>query len=410
MSERKLMFWRSVDSFASQLGQAGASLVLTLTFSHLLEASDFGVLAAFWAIYMLFMSLNRAVFGEQLIAQSDDIEMRHGYLDFGFLCSSIGLVLAVGIACMLGNFDIILALISVGLFVASDVVRYGEMAGGRGAVTRRFVLLPIEFIRLAFGLLALLLALSGEAPLWSVGFACLSSATWVVFGLAVEGLPRMSRAIQFLRRKQKFERLMTAQFLVGTGLSQAVPFLALSAFGSASYGSIRLAQSVLSPMALVTSAFQPSLIRLYANRKKSGGLARAVVVTVGLSLVVGVAMTLVALSAVAFLGRFVIPAEQIDAVHRILMPTAVLLSLVVVGQPGGAIIKVFRFGGISFLGQTIGITVTVVLSLLAIHQSIEVFVWGMAVGSATTVTSTYLLLVFGLRHAYGRRVADSDAA
>lgn len=408
MNERMVFFWRSVDTIVSQLGQAASSLMLTLTFSHVLDAAEFGVLAAFWAIWMLLMSMNRAVLGEQLIAQSHDPEIRHGYLDFGFIWSAFGLILAAIVACLLNSVELIPALMCVGLFVTSDMVRYSEMAGGRVAGPQRFVLLPMEFIRLGSGLIALCLALTSALAPWPTVFAFLSSATWAVFGLIVGGMPKIGRAALFLRRREKFERLMTLQFLTGTGLSQAIPFLALSAFGAANYGAIRLAQSVLSPMTLFTSAFQPSLIRLYANRRNSGGLAKAVAITVGLSLAVGLAMTAVALLAVSFLGKFVIPEEQVDAVNAILLPTAVLLSLVVVGQPGGAVIKVFRFGGISFLGQSIGIVVTLVLSILATYRNIEVFVWAMAIGSATTVTTTYLLLALGLSRSRRRRVTDSD--
>lgn len=408
MNERSTFFWRSVDSILSQLGQAASSLMLTLTFSHVLDPVAFGILAAFWGIWMLLMSMNRAVFGEQLIAQSEDALLRHGYLDFGFLWSSAGLILAVSVACLLNAFAVIPALVCVGLFVTSDMVRYSEMSGGRALASQKFVLLPVELIRLMAGLIALCLALTDVSAPWPTVFAFLASVTWVVFGLVTEGMPKVSRAVAFVRRREKFERLMTLQFLTGTGLSQAIPFLALSAFGAANFGAIRLAQSVLSPMTLITSAFQPSLIRLYASRKSAGGLAKIVAATVGLSLAVGGVMTAVALVGISFLGKYLIPPEQVDGVMKILLPTAVLLSLVVVGQPGGAVIKVFRFGGISFLGQAIGIVVTLVLSIFATSRNIEVFVWALAVGSATTVTATYLLLAFGLSRTNRRGVTDSD--
>jgi len=382
--------------------------MLTLTFVHVLDPVSFGILAAFWAIWMLVMSMNRAVFGEQLIAQANEPDLRHGYLDFGFLWSAVGIFVAVGVACLTKNYAIIPAILCVALFVTSDMVRYSEMAGGRVNASQKFVLLPIELVRLGLGSIALWMALNDLSSPWPTVFAFLSSAVWVVFGLVVGGRPKLGRASVFVRRREKFEHLMTVQFLTGTGLSQMIPFLALNAFGAAQFGAIRLAQSVLSPMTLVTSAFQPSLIRLYASRRKAGNLAKAVVGTVALSLSVGVVMTIVAIAGVDILGRYLIPPNQVDAVNQILVPIAVLLSLVVVGQPGGALIKVFRFGGISLLGQAVGIGVTLVLCILATHRDIQTFVWALAVGSATTVTSTYLFLAFGLSRTYRGRVANSD--
>lgn len=408
MSKRRLALWRSLDSVVSQLGQAASSLMLTLTFVNILDPVSFGVLAAFWAIWMLIMSMNRAVFGEQLIAQAHEPDLRHGYLDFGFLWSAMGIIVAVGVACLTRTYGLIPAILCVALFVTSDMVRYGEMAGGRVDGKQQFVLLPIELLRLGAGSIALWMALSELPGPWTTVFAFLSSAVWVVFGLVVGGRPKLCRASTFVRRREKFERLMTVQFLTGTGLSQVIPFLALNAFGAAQFGAIRLAQSVLSPMTLVTSAFQPSLIRLYASRRKAGNLAKAVAGTVALSLSVGAVMTLVAVAGVDILGRYLIPPNQVDAVNQILVPIAVLLSLVVVGQPGGALIKVFRFGGISLLGQAVGISVTLVLCILATHRDIQAFVWALAVGSATTVTSTYLLLALGLSRTYRGGISDGD--
>lgn len=408
MTKRRLVLWRSVDSIVSQLGQAASSLMLTLTFVNVLDAASFGVLAAFWAVWMLIMSMNRAVFGEQLIAQSHLPDLRHGYLDFGFLWCGLGTLIAVGVACLSNAYGLIPAIICIGLFVTSDMVRYGEMADGRVDASKKFVLLPTELVRLGTGFVALWLALSDVSGTSATVFAMLSSAVWVVFGLVVGGVPRPAQAAAFVRRREKFEGQMTIQFLTGTGLTQVIPFLALHAFGAAQFGAIRLAQSMLSPMTLLTSAFQPSLIRLYASRRETGHLSKAVVGTVALSLSVGAVMTAIAIVGIDIFGRHLIPAAQADTVNRILVPMAVLLALVVVGQPGGALIKVFRFGGISLLGQVIGISVTLILCVLATQRDIQAFVWALAVGSATTVTATYLLLALGLSRTYRRRIADRD--
>lgn len=395
---------RSLDSVISQLSQAAVSLLTTLTFVHLLSPNDFGILAAFWSIWMLLMSMNRAVFGEQLIAQAKDAEIRLGYLDFGFIWSTIGMAFTATIAISLGLESLIPGLICVSLFVVSDMVRYGEMAGRRPSDLRNFTLVPVELVRLALSGLAFVAALVGLPVYWSVILALTSSAVWVALGVRLNGLPRLARARKFLRRKEKFEGLMAIQFLTGAGVSQLTPFLALHAFGAAQFGGIRLAQSLLSPMTLLTSAFQPTLIHFYAARRGSGRVFRMLFATIAISTLVAGLMMLVALWGINAFGAYLIPEGQAEVVASILLPMGVLLTLVVVGQPGGALIKVQRMGAAGLWGQVVGACVTLAFCLLAMQLGIQAFVWALAVGSASTVLATYVLILVTLARSRNRPV------
>lgn len=409
MTKRVSSIWRSVDTVVSQLGQAGVSFMTTLTFVHVLDASEFGLVAAFWSVWLILMAMNRAVLGEQLIAQSPNLHLHRGYLDFGYIWASAGVAASVIIAFLLGIQKLIPAILVVAFFVVSDMVRYRAMADEGKGVGRGFGLLPLELVRLATSFIALVAALANFPAAVPTLFALASSLIWIIFGLRSTGIPRFRRAASFVRRKEKFEALMSIQFLTGTGLSQLVPFLALHAFGAAPFGAMRLAQSILSPITVLTSAFQPSLIRLYSSNRDSHRFSRIVAVSVLASFCVGALMIWLAIWVVGLAGELLIPSAQATAVGEILTPTAVILSLVVLGQPGGALIKVFRLGTVSLSGQVIGIVVTVVLAVLATQHDLKAFVWALAAGSASTVIATYGLLILGLARARFSRAADGDA-
>ncbi|MDV2976880.1 UNVERIFIED_CONTAM: hypothetical protein Q9R71_06820 [Actinomycetes bacterium ARC8] len=404
-------YYRALDSVLAQMAQAAVSLLTTLTFVRLLSPTDFGILTAIWSIWMLLMSMNRTVFGEQLLAQRDDGQARHGYQDFGFAWATVGIALSVLIPVLTGAMALIPGLVCVAMFVVSDMVRYGEMAR-RDSLEFPKALLPVELVRLALSALAFAAVLLQLHPACSVSLALASSSIWIFLGIRLNGLPQLGHAWRFIRNKEKFEGLMVLQFLTGAGASQITPLLALHAFGAAQFGGIRLAQSLLSPMTLVTSAFQPTLIRFYASRKNSGKIAAVLVVTILGSAAIAACMTVLALWAIKTFEALVIPETQRSVVESILLPMVVLLGLVVVGQPGGALIKVLRMGGASFWGQAVGSCVTLFLCVVAAQQNIQAFVWALALGSASTVLGTYLLIGITLIHlrnrSGSRRVADGN--
>ena len=404
---------RSLDSPFAQLGQAAVSLLTTLTFVRILTPTEFGVLTAVWSIWMLLMSMNRTVFGEQLLAQSADKGAHYGYLDFGFFWSSIGVIVTGLIAVVAGMAHLVPSLICVALFVVSDMVRYGEMARRNATAGVKGLLLPLEILRLMLSGVAFLISFTELANYVTTTLALLSALVWVVVGFRVSGVPQFGKAIDFIRRKEKFEGLMVVQFLTGAGASQITPLLALHAFGAAQFGGIRLAQSILSPMTLLSSAFQPNIIRYYASKSGSRGVGKRLLATIAISVAVASAMTLVAWLAILNFGSSLIPASQAPVVHSILLPTIILLSLVVVGQPGGALIKVHRLGGAGLWGQVVGTCATLSFCLLAVQYDIKMFVWALAAGSACTVSGTYLLIAVTLRSVRARprhrRVADGNS-
>lgn len=413
MRKSSYKWLQALDSPLSQLGQAAVSLLTTLTFVRILVPTEFGVLTAVWSVWMLLMSMNRTVFGEQLLAQTRDQTTRHGYLDFGFLWSFLGVVVTGFVAVLIGMPHLVPSLVCVSLFVVSDMVRYGEMARTSTVAGVRGLLVPFELLRLLLSGLALATSLWALPSYLPTILALMSALVWVVIGLRVNGIPHFARAAHFIRKKEKFEGLMMIQFLTGAGASQVTPLLALHAFGAAQFGGIRLAQSILSPMTLLTSAFQPNVIRYFASKSGSRGVARRLISTIAISVGVASAMTLVAWLAILNFGSYLIPSSQASIVNSLLLPTIILLSLVVVGQPGGAVIKVHRLGVASLWGQIVGTCATLSFCLLAVQYDIQMFVWALAAGSACTVGGTYLLIAITLRSMRGRprhrRVANGDS-
>ncbi|WP_413248295.1 hypothetical protein [Sinomonas flava] len=380
------------------------SFLLTLTFVRVFSPAEFGIVSGFWTIWILLMSMSRAVFGEQLIAQAGDSGLRRGYMDFGYLWTTVGLIISVVFLALTDAMTVAVPVACIALFVLSDIVRYQVMSGWNMFRDRGSWLSPWDLIRLAFcGVGYSIASLHGSEALALLScFA--SSSVWVVLSLLSTGAPAFRGAIEFVRQKKGFEGLIALQFLTGTGAAQLIPFMALQAFGLAQYGGIRLTQSLLSPITLLVSALQPGLIAAMAERRERSAARKFLFLATPISVILATLLSVAVVFVIEQGQRFLIPPEHSAVISELIVPTSVLLALVVVALPGGATVRVFRLGGASLVGQLVGVLMTAGFAALAMRADIVTFVWALAGGSAVTVATTYILVFAALRPR-GRRVA-----
>lgn len=370
----------------SQMSQAGVSFLGTLLFVHALGPRDFGVYAASLTIGVVFMSAARSILGEQLIAGNSRAA---GYLDLTILLTAVALF-GVGMAVATLDTGLLLAVLYVVLFVASDAVRYYEIS--RAEIARVLLRLNvIDLSRVALVGIGLAFSIVGESMI-AIALALGSGIIWLIRGAMITGVPKLRLAGQFLGSLGRFEAATAAQFAVGTLASQAIPFVALAAYGAAEFGSLKLAQSLCAPIALLGTAFVPALIRHVASRGDFEQQVRAMQRGLQIALVTSFVASVVAVAAIQFVGPFLVPAPNWGTVALLIPQSVIATALVLVGQPGGALIRVRQMARLAVLGQLAGVAAAWVLALITVAYGLPTFAWAMTLGSALTVASTYILL------------------
>lgn len=386
-----------MTSVASQLAQSMISLIATLVFARQLAPEEFGYLSAFWLAWMLLMSLLRSVYGEQVLVRGNSHESSLGYADFAILIMPLGLLVCYAIVALINKPSLYAGVLFIALFVLSDALRYVQLTDSASA-SGNSILLVADVLRSCIAILALILQWTASSSFLPIGLVCAAAVVWVLIGVARNGGVSIARAIRFARGSGEFEKNILTQFLLGTGLAQSVPYLALLGFGPASLGALRLGQSLLSPITLLTTALQPRMLVSLAGRKAAVSPRRYLVLLI--LVFCGLACALGAATVTLFdpVSNILVPSEYRTAVGGILMPLVILLSTSVVGQPGGAMIRVLRLGRISLAGQISGMVATVVLALIALQFTFLHFVWALCVGGIITVASSYFLLFVHLRN------------
>ncbi|WP_323960944.1 hypothetical protein GC088_04650 [Arthrobacter sp. JZ12] len=386
----------ALSSVFSQLAQSALSLIATILFARLLSPSTFGILAIFWLIWMLWLSMNRSVFSEQLLASAASTRARRGYKSFVLIWLTAALTISLGASLPFGDVALLGGVTYIAFFVGSDAARYYVMAatgGRRGGFYGAAGILIVDVLRLLLALGALLTAFAGAPTALTLTLVNMSAGIWILCLIDSRQSFSLRLARGYVGGLGKFERAISLQFILGTGVSQAAPAIALLPFGFASVGAIRLTQTLLSPITLLTTAFQPTVIKLFAARKADEqGLRRLLLGLIASALLIGVLLASTAVVTVNLFGEEFIPAQYVDLVREICLPIAVMLAVAVVGQPGGAIIRVRRLGVESLRGQVIGSFTTLALCIAAAPFTLTHFVWALAAGSITTVCVTYALM------------------
>ena len=390
---------RALDTAASQVLQSASSFLMTLGFAHFLLPQEFGILSGIWLVWMLVLSMNRSVFAEQLLAQGVGHSSK-GYAEFSTLWISSLLVVTGIVVVWMQEWSVLPGAVFVALFIAADSIRYWTMATGElRFFAVRTSLVALELVR--FFLAAGFLWMSFRFPLvpglaWT---ALLPGMVWLVPAMPGFRRLRYRNAYTYLRRRGTFEAFMTTQFLTVTAASQLLPMLALPAFGPAQFGGLRLTQSIVSPAALVGTAFQPALISLFAEKAGQHQRVRLLLGAIAsFSLLSGLIVAGVVLM-VELTGHYWLPEGHHAAYDDLLLPSLVAVAFIVIGQPGGALLRVMRWGGLSLGGQTGGVAAGIILVLVVLGKeeaSITEFAWALSGGQATTVILTYSLIFLRL--------------
>lgn len=398
-----MTFRRRAAQFRSPitvLSLAGANFFLTIAFSLALDPNDFGICAAFWLALTLITSAVRAIFGEQLLAHPST-EDQIGLTSLAGL-NTVLFVAAISVTVLaIGRLDLVLAVLSFGLLAGSDPIRYVRIAQADNLSP--FVLPGLDLLRGGISLLAWVAALAGVGA-WAIG-----AIAMVVGGLGFVTSWRgatLRRAIRYVKSRGAFEVALSAQFALSTAIGQLLPMLALGAFGPALFGQIRLAQTYVSPAMTAASAFQPMMIQAIAKNASRGPHPRTSLVRpIALLLAVGTG-TLAAVLVATFL--WLEPNDQPDIIAALIVPACVASLAAIVGQPGGAIIRVRKLGWISLNGQIIGAVVGLFACVVALDAGVIAFAWALASYSVATVVATYFLLVVSVLKSRARRNTDEN--
>jgi isoprenylcysteine carboxyl methyltransferase (ICMT) family protein YpbQ len=362
---------------------------------------------------MLILSFNRSVFAEQLISQGLSSIRSKGYGSFIFAWTAVLLAISSWAAVVMGLNSAIPGILYIAGFVASDAVRYWVMAHLEEEWTHSPYLLTYnEGLRcVASGLFYVLTKVYPEAYAL-VWVAVLIGWLWPVSAIFLFDRLRFSDTWAYLKNKSRFEIFMAVQYLTATGAAQLLPLTALPVFGTSAFGGMRLAQSSLAPLALLGSALQPSAIKSFSKLSRPSRVGRQLLRALAIYFAVSVVSALGAWTVVQTTAEHWLPADQVDTVRSVSLPIIASLALVLVGQPGGAVIRTMRLGALSLAGQLFGISWACVSALYVFSNSGNLlnFVWALSGGTIATVVGTYVLLFVKLyrplssRRSNGKRV------
>lgn len=391
---------------ASQLSQSGVSFFAILALAHIFSSYEFGIISVISIVVMLAMSMNRSVLGEQLLATIEVGDRIDGYwkLQRLILCVMTALVfLAVFGFVGLDGFVACWFFVS---YAASDAMRYALFTGIGGWKLRSIA--SVDLIRLVFAGAAALVSWTTQVGSVALALLILSNAPWIVYSLFFYRA-RRSTIRQYLAGLGKYEALISLQYLLATGATQCLPIVAIAFVGPEVLGAIRLTQSMLNPLAVLALSVQPTLIALLARRTAESAI-RMTYRMFALALLGAALVTVIAVASRSLLVDTLVPPDMSELVTAVWIPVVVSIVAVIVGQPGGALIRVLKLGGLSLAGQVLG-TIAAYASLMlviAIAQPVQISL-SIALGSTVSVLGTYLLLFARNSRAKGsRRVTGPD--
>lgn len=383
-----------VWNIMSQLSQSGVSFLVILAFSHTFSARDFGLISAAAIILAILMSMNRSVLGEQLLAAKHSRDVVDGYWKFqkySLFALTIAVIsvsyLLVGLLGSLASYFFV-------MYAISDGIRYALFVGV-GEVSAKNIAL-VDILRFLTALCGLAVALTAELGPVVVVLALLSSTPWIFYATFTYRGNSTSTGT-YLASLGRYELMITLQYVFATAATQCLPIVSLSFAGPDTLGAIRLTQSLLNPVAVLALSCQPTLIKWMAHQPKPQVLraVRRLVIaaTAGSTLIVTIAIY--AKSAVL---TILVPADMASVVSAVWIPVVLSVIAVVVGQPGGALIRVLKLGGASLTGQVCG-TATAYTALVVVMcwgQPAQISI-AIAAGGIGSVVVTYLLLYLSIR-------------
>lgn len=378
----------------SQLSQSAISFCVVLAFAHILTPNEFGIVSAVAILLTVVMSMNRAVLGEQLLVLTESADVVDGYWKLQRYIFVFLTLLLLGVSYFFFEPAVALAAWFFLCYAISDAFRYALFSGMNSLKPRTIAV--VDIARMLLAALALSVAILYEDKGVPIFIALYTNVPWLFYAFFMHRARRAS-AWNYLTSLGKYEFLISLQYILATAATQCLPIVSLSFAGAEIVGGIRLAQSILNPIAVLALAFQPTLIRRLASSSPATAVrtTRKLVVTavlISMSLVIAAVFT-----KSTIVGLFV-PAELQWIVSAVWIPVVLSTVAVIVGQPGGALVRVRKLGSISLTGQVVG-------AVMAYLTLTGVMLWGqatdisaaVATGGIGSVSVTYLLMFISIR-------------
>jgi O-antigen/teichoic acid export membrane protein len=252
--------WNIVDQALSAL----SNVLLSVIVARSVDATSFGAFAIAFVVFGIALAVTKSVVGQPLqirfSAASSEV-FRSAVARSSGLAVSISLLAAVGclvagvlVSGVTGRALLALAVILPGLLL-QDTCRMAFFAQGEA---RKAALIDAVWTVALVGILGLLIVLGQNSVeqlifAWG-GAAALSAALGLIL---LRARPRPSQSIAWMREQGELNRYLFAEYFLGLGASQiAVLLVGLIASASA-VGSLRAAQVLLGPLAIVgVAAFQ----------------------------------------------------------------------------------------------------------------------------------------------------------
>lgn len=391
---------------AGQLSQSAVSLLITLALAHAFSPTAYGWISVIAIVLALVMSMNRSVLGEQLLATVGGKGSFDGYWIFQRYLFAILSVVTLPTAFLLLGLNGALAAWFFVTFVASDAFRYALFAGAGGLSLRAIAV--VDMLRAVTALLCLGASLAFDETLGVVVLAIASNLPWLVFAFVLYRPAKVSMR-RYLSSLGRYEMLISAQFLIATSATQCLPIVSLGFSGPTIIGAIRLTQSLLNPIAVLGLAFQPTLIGLLSRQSIRDAVSLTKRLVLGALLIAGT-IVIGAVLAQDYIVERMVPRDMAEYVNNVWIPIAVVTVAVIVGQPGGALIRVLKLGGTSLYGQVVGaVCAYTSLAVLVLRPAPDDLALAIAAGAITGVISTYAALVYSLRGPYDPgRISSPD--
>lgn len=387
----------AISTGASQVTSSLTNALFTVGAVRLLPVSEFGLLAACFALVLLGQALLRGFLAEPLLtlqgAPTETVEREF----IGSLVATVAMM--IGVALLAGTFGgealspLLWLTLGASCLWLEDGLRFLAFFKGRPQVA----LLADVLWLLTQSLAVAAVWISGEGGMifavlpWSVGASV--SLLYIVIALRPGASWISPRA--FLARTKRLSLWFIPQFLIGGALTQMLPLLLVYLIGAAQVGFLRAAQLLVMPMAVLLSALNSVLLGQYSRlhavalRPK---LVRASLALGGVSLLfLG---SVIAAGPLAFSWLL---SDPFPDVLGLLVPLALSIVIQAVALPVGIMLRVHHLGPQILIGQLAG-TTTLLVFLLALANRGAVFVaWSMLAQTASIAVASVLMYRKGRR-------------
>lgn len=252
--------WNVVDQALSAL----SNMVLSVIVARSVDASGFGAFAVAFLIFGIALALTKSLVGSPLqirFSTHTGATFRAAVARSAGLAALLGIVIGIGcvIAGLLlggvtGQALTVLAVILPGLLL-QDTCRMAFFAKGEA---RNAALIDAVWAVVQVAVLALLIWTGhGTVNLFILAWGAAAALSAALGLRLLRAVPRLGQAMGWLREQRDLTRYLFAEYFLGLGASQIAILLVGVIAAASAVGSLRAAQVLLGPLAIVgVAAFQ----------------------------------------------------------------------------------------------------------------------------------------------------------